>query len=281
MSGLTKQASALAEVSSLREGVVKRGIREIVCTSCRRSSLPVCCRSATNCRASASWHRRSTSAARRCAAPSRVWPGAASSKSPMGAARGSPATMSGRSPSASAWPRRSTATTSNRCMQRVRWSSAMWWPRRPCGSTMIRWPISTNTSRRRRPPKTIPVRFLISDREFHVAIYRAAENPLLADFTMDLYAYMLEHRRRAVSDRVRSSRAFVNTSHRRRLARARLIGRGRGLRRAFEADLSDDASSSSTRILVLPFCQPAKWCPSARMSADRFVNFKIRHWEEI
>jgi DNA-binding FadR family transcriptional regulator len=44
-----------------------------------------------------------------------------------------------------------------------------------------------------------PVRFLICDREFHLAIYRASENPLLADFTMDLYAYMLDHRRRAVA----------------------------------------------------------------------------------
>jgi DNA-binding FadR family transcriptional regulator len=44
-----------------------------------------------------------------------------------------------------------------------------------------------------------PVRFLICDREFHLSIYRASGNPLLADFTIDLYAYMLEHRRRAVS----------------------------------------------------------------------------------
>jgi DNA-binding FadR family transcriptional regulator len=44
-----------------------------------------------------------------------------------------------------------------------------------------------------------PVRFLICDREFHLAIYRASGNPLLADFTIDLYAYMLDHRRRAVS----------------------------------------------------------------------------------
>lgn len=44
-----------------------------------------------------------------------------------------------------------------------------------------------------------PVRFLICDREFHLAIYTASGNALLADFTIDLYAYMLEHRRRAVS----------------------------------------------------------------------------------
>lgn len=44
-----------------------------------------------------------------------------------------------------------------------------------------------------------PVRFLISDREFHLAIYRACGNPALADFVGDLYAYMMEFRRRAVS----------------------------------------------------------------------------------
>lgn len=43
-----------------------------------------------------------------------------------------------------------------------------------------------------------PVRFLISDREFHVTIYRACGNPLLADLVTDLYTYMMEHRRRAL-----------------------------------------------------------------------------------
>lgn len=45
-----------------------------------------------------------------------------------------------------------------------------------------------------------PVRFLISDREFHFAIYRACGNPPLADFVIDLYGYMMEHRRKAVSE---------------------------------------------------------------------------------
>jgi DNA-binding FadR family transcriptional regulator len=44
-----------------------------------------------------------------------------------------------------------------------------------------------------------PVRFLIADREFHVAIYRSAGNPLLSDFVIDLYTYMMEVRRVAVS----------------------------------------------------------------------------------
>jgi DNA-binding FadR family transcriptional regulator len=44
-----------------------------------------------------------------------------------------------------------------------------------------------------------PVRFLICDREFHTTIYRLSANPLLADFAIDLYAYMLDYRRAAVS----------------------------------------------------------------------------------
>jgi DNA-binding FadR family transcriptional regulator len=44
-----------------------------------------------------------------------------------------------------------------------------------------------------------PVRFLISDREFHLTIYRASSNALLADFASDLYAFMLNYRRQAVA----------------------------------------------------------------------------------
>ncbi|WP_448954430.1 FadR/GntR family transcriptional regulator [Labrys neptuniae] len=44
-----------------------------------------------------------------------------------------------------------------------------------------------------------PVRFLISDREFHAAIYRACGNDPLADFVIDLYFYAMPHRRKAVS----------------------------------------------------------------------------------
>ena len=50
-----------------------------------------------------------------------------------------------------------------------------------------------------REAKDDPVRFLICDREFHVTIYRASQEPLLCDMTIDLYAYMLEHRRRVIS----------------------------------------------------------------------------------
>jgi DNA-binding FadR family transcriptional regulator len=44
-----------------------------------------------------------------------------------------------------------------------------------------------------------PVHFLICDREFHLTIYRSCGNPLLADFVADLYTFMLDHRRIAVS----------------------------------------------------------------------------------
>lgn len=46
-----------------------------------------------------------------------------------------------------------------------------------------------------------PVRFLISDREFHLAIYRSCGNAVLADFVSDLYTYMMEHRRKAMAER--------------------------------------------------------------------------------
>src|ERR1700733_6871537 len=44
-----------------------------------------------------------------------------------------------------------------------------------------------------------PVHFLICDREFHLTIYRSCGNQLLADFVADLYTFMLDHRRTAVS----------------------------------------------------------------------------------
>ncbi|SRR5579883_46919 len=44
-----------------------------------------------------------------------------------------------------------------------------------------------------------PVQFLICDREFHFAIYRCSANPLLSDFVMGLYTYLMEQRRTAMS----------------------------------------------------------------------------------
>jgi DNA-binding FadR family transcriptional regulator len=44
-----------------------------------------------------------------------------------------------------------------------------------------------------------PVRFLICDREFHLMIYHASSNRLLADFVVDLYTYMLDYRRIAMA----------------------------------------------------------------------------------
>lgn len=44
-----------------------------------------------------------------------------------------------------------------------------------------------------------PVRFQISDREFHTLIYQACSNPLLGTFVSDLYAFALDFRRKAMS----------------------------------------------------------------------------------
>jgi DNA-binding FadR family transcriptional regulator len=43
-----------------------------------------------------------------------------------------------------------------------------------------------------------PVRFQISDQEFHEALYRACGNALLADVVFDFYGYALEFRRLAL-----------------------------------------------------------------------------------
>lgn len=45
-----------------------------------------------------------------------------------------------------------------------------------------------------------PVRFQISDAEFHDAIYRAAGNELVAEFLRKMYSFALEHRRQALLD---------------------------------------------------------------------------------
>jgi DNA-binding FadR family transcriptional regulator len=43
-----------------------------------------------------------------------------------------------------------------------------------------------------------PVRFQISDAEFHDVIYRAGGNPMLADFLQDMYSFGMEFRRRVL-----------------------------------------------------------------------------------
>ena len=42
------------------------------------------------------------------------------------------------------------------------------------------------------------VRFMLSDREFHSTIYHAGGNLLMAELTIDLYTYMIAHRRSAM-----------------------------------------------------------------------------------
>jgi DNA-binding FadR family transcriptional regulator len=61
------------------------------------------------------------------------------------------------------------------------------------------------------------LRFLICDREFHLTIYYACGNKLLADFVVDLYTYMLDQRRivmarpGAIDTSVAEHRAIVRT----------------------------------------------------------------------
>lgn len=43
------------------------------------------------------------------------------------------------------------------------------------------------------------IQFLICDREFHMAIYEAGDNPLLSDLIADLYSYMMGYRRQAMT----------------------------------------------------------------------------------
>jgi DNA-binding FadR family transcriptional regulator len=43
-----------------------------------------------------------------------------------------------------------------------------------------------------------PVGFQISDREFHVTLYKSCGNSLLVDVVSDFYDYALEYRRRAL-----------------------------------------------------------------------------------
>jgi len=71
-----------------------------------------------------------------------------------------------------------------------------------------------------------PVRFQISDQEFHNIVYRACGNGLLADVVSDFYAYALEHRRRAlqregaIAHSVAEHRGIVTALHTRDPAKA-------------------------------------------------------------
>ncbi|PLW77208.1 FadR/GntR family transcriptional regulator [Cohaesibacter celericrescens] len=44
-----------------------------------------------------------------------------------------------------------------------------------------------------------PVRFLVSDRGFHISIYESCGNRILADFVFDLYGYEMARRRKIVA----------------------------------------------------------------------------------
>ncbi len=65
-----------------------------------------------------------------------------------------------------------------------------------------------------------PVRFQISDQEFHATLYRACGNALLADVVFDFYGYALEFRRLAlqrkgaIAHSVADHQAIVDALHR-------------------------------------------------------------------
>jgi DNA-binding FadR family transcriptional regulator len=44
-----------------------------------------------------------------------------------------------------------------------------------------------------------PVRFLITDRAFHTAVYQSCGNAVLSDLATTLYSYQLDHRRHAIA----------------------------------------------------------------------------------
>jgi DNA-binding FadR family transcriptional regulator len=53
-----------------------------------------------------------------------------------------------------------------------------------------------------------PVRFQMSDREFHSIMYEASSNPLLVTFVQDLYAYALDYRRKVMKEAGAVKRSF-------------------------------------------------------------------------
>jgi len=55
-----------------------------------------------------------------------------------------------------------------------------------------------------------PVRFQISDQEFHQTLYRACGNELLAEVMFDFYGYALEYRRRALMRKHAISRSIAD-----------------------------------------------------------------------
>ena len=86
-----------------------------------------------------------------------------------------------------------------------------------------------------------PVHFLICDREFHLAIYRSSGNPLLADFVIDLYTFMLDHRRVAVSQPGAIEKSYRDhLAIYRGLASARSRGRHCGVRAPHRPHLHHD-----------------------------------------
>ncbi|WP_062235356.1 FadR/GntR family transcriptional regulator [Aureimonas sp. N4] len=98
-----------------------------------------------------------------------------------------------------------------------------------------------------------PVRFLVLDREFHMAIYRRCANPVLAEFVGDLFGYMMQQRHRAVSEPGAIARSHADHTE---ILRA-LEGRNREATvRAFDVHIQR-IYETTRRVMGLP---PAAHC---------------------
>jgi DNA-binding FadR family transcriptional regulator len=200
MSGLTKQASALAEVSSLREGVVKHGIREIVCHKLQTliasgvlqvgDELP----GERELAQAFDVSRETVRGAIQSLAGRGIVEVSHGSRTRIARNDVGPITIGiGMAKAIDSYDIESVHAARLVVERHVVAEAAA----RIDDGTLARLDEYVAVQK---AAEDDPVRFLISDREFHVAIYRAAQNPLLCDVTIDLYGYMLEHRRRAVSE---------------------------------------------------------------------------------
>jgi DNA-binding FadR family transcriptional regulator len=199
MSGPTKQASALAEVSSLREGIVKRGIREIVCDKLQTliasgvlqvgDELP----GERELAQAFDVSRETVRGAIQILAGRGILEVSHGSRTRIARNDVGPITIGiGMAKAIDSYDIESVHAARLVVERHVVAAAAA----RIDADTLAHLDEYIAAQK---AAGDDPVRFLISDREFHVAIYRTAQSPLLCDVTIDLYGYMLEHRRRAVS----------------------------------------------------------------------------------
>ncbi len=198
MSGLTKQASALAEVSSLRDGVVKRGIREIVCDKLQTLIASGVLQVGDELPGERELQafdvgRETVRGAIQILAGRGIVEVSHGSRTRIARNDVGPITIGiGMAEAIDSYDIESVHAARLVVERHVVAEAAV----RIDEDALAHLDEDITAQK---AAEDDPVRFLISDREFHVAIYRAAQNPLLCDVTIDLYGYMLEHRRRAVS----------------------------------------------------------------------------------